>query len=142
MITSENGLTLIKEAEGCVLHVYKDVAGLPTIGVGHLIKAGEHFTTITQAQADALLAQDILPAAACVSRVVTVHLTQNQFDALVSFTFNLGCGALTGSTLLKLLNSGNYAGAADQFLRWNKAEGRVVQGLTTRRETERTLFLS
>ncbi len=74
-------------------------------------------------------------------RLVTVDLDQDQFDALVSFTFNLGAGNLQSSTLLKLLNQGEYTQAADQFLRWNKAGGRVLPGLTRRREAERALFL-
>ncbi|EDH9820259.1 TPA_asm: lysozyme, partial [Salmonella enterica subsp. enterica serovar Typhimurium] len=77
-----------------------------------------------------------------VSRLVKVKLTQGQFDALVSFAYNLGARTLSSSTLLRKLNSGDYAGAADEFLRWNKAGGKVLNGLTRRREAERALFLS
>ncbi len=141
MQLSNNGLKMIKQFEGCSLTVYKDVAGFPTIGVGHLIKPGEKFTTITQAQADDLLRSDARRFEIGVSNLVTVPLTQNQFDALVSFSFNLGLNALTTSTLLKKLNSGDYKGAADEFLKWNRAGGKVVQGITNRRTEERRIFL-
>lgn len=141
MQLSNNGLKMIKQFEGCSLTVYKDVAGFPTIGVGHLIKPGEKFTTITQAQADDLLRSDARRFEIGVSNLVTVPLTQNQFDALVSFSFNLGLNALTTSTLLKKLNYGDYNGAADEFLKWNRAGGKVVQGITNRRTEERRIFL-
>lgn len=141
MQLSDNGLKMITKFEGCSLTVYKDVAGFPTIGVGHLIKPGEKFTTITQAQANDLLRSDARRFENGVSNLVTVPLTQNQFDALVSFSFNLGLNALTTSTLLKKLNSGDYKGAADEFLKWNKAGGKVVQGIANRRAEERRVFL-
>ncbi|MNQ87056.1 Lysozyme RrrD [compost metagenome] len=77
-----------------------------------------------------------------VEQSVVVLFTQEQFDALVSFTYNLGINALKGSTLLRKLNSGDYEGAADEFLKWNKAGGKILSGLTRRREAERMLFLS
>lgn len=142
MQTGTRGVTLIKQSEGLSLQVYKDAVGLPTIGYGHLIKAGESFTTITEAQAEALLKSDLKQFEVCVTNMVTVKLNQNQFDALVSFAFNLGCANLKSSTLLKKLNAGDYAGAANEFLRWNKAGGKVLAGLTTRRAAEKVLFLS
>lgn len=142
MKTSQKGIDLIKEFEGTVLKVYKDAVGLPTIGIGHLIKKGEQFTTITQQQAEELLAKDLKQFEEGVSTSVKVALTQNQFDALVSFAFNLGVGNLNSSTLLKKLNAGDIQGAADQFPRWNKAGGRTLAGLTRRRLAEKELFLS
>lgn len=142
MKTSQKGIDLIKQFEGVVLKVYKDAVGLPTIGYGHLIKKGEVFTTITQQQAEELLAKDLKQFEEGISTSVKVALTQNQFDALVSFTFNLGIGNLNSSTLLKKLNVGDIQGAADQFPRWNKAGGKTLAGLTRRRLAEKELFLS
>jgi len=142
MKTSSKGLSLIKSSEGVVLKVYLDAVGLPTIGYGHLIKTGEHFTTITLQEAEDLLRKDLVQFENGVNKLVTVALNQNQFDALVSFAFNLGVGNLASSTLLKKLNSGDYKGAANEFGRWNKASGRVLSGLTTRRQNEMNLFLS
>lgn len=142
MKTSQKGIDLIKEFEGTVLKVYKDAVGLPTIGIGHLIKKGEVFTTLTQQQAEELLAKDLKQFEEGVSTSVKVALTQNQFDALVSFAFNLGIGNLNSSTLLKKLNVGDIQGAADQFPRWNKAGGKTLAGLTRRRLAEKELFLS
>lgn len=136
---------LIKEYEGLRLHAYQDSAGVWTIGWGHTgdVRRGQ---SITVHQAEALLALDIGIAAAAVNRHVEAPLSQNMFDALVSFTFNFGEKRLAGSTLLKKLNLGDYAGAADELLRWNKGtvNGRKValRGLTKRREAERALFLS
>lgn len=142
MKTSQKGIDIIKTFEGTVLKVYKDAVGLPTIGIGHLIKKGEVFTTITQQQAEELLAKDLKQFEEGISTSVKVALTQNQFDALVSFAFNLGIGNLNSSTLLKKLNVGDIQGAADQFPRWNKAGGKTLAGLTRRRLAEKELFLS
>lgn len=138
---SQAGLDAIKAHEGWSASVYLDSAGLPTIGYGHLIKSGEKFTApITQAQGEDLLRQDVASAEASVRKVVTVPLTQGMYDALVSFTYNVGGGALGNSTLLRLLNAGDYVGAAAQFLRWNKAAGVEVRGLTSRRTAESEMF--
>ena len=140
MNVSENGLDLIKRFEGCRLSAYQDSVGVWTIGYGHTrgVKRGDK---ITRAQADEFLAQDAAGAASDVERRVKVPLNQNQFDALVSFTFNLGDGNLKSSTLLRRLNEGNYRAAADQFGRWVFAGGVLLDGLVKRREAERQLFI-
>lgn len=146
MQTSEKGIALLKEFEGCKLTAYQDSVGVWTIGYGWTqpvdgkpIRAG---MTINQETAERLLKTGLVSYESDVSRLVKVGLTQGQFDALVSFTYNLGARSLSTSTLLRKLNAGDYAGAADEFLRWNKAGGKVLNGLTRRREAERTLFLS
>ena len=146
MQTSEKGIALIKQFEGCKLTAYQDSVGVWTIGYGWTqpvdgkpIRAG---MTIKQETAERLLKTGLVSCESDVSRLVKVDLTQGQFDALVSFTYNLGARSLSTSTLLRKLNAGDYAGAADEFLRWNKAGGKVLNGLTRRREAERALFLS
>lgn len=146
MQTSDKGIALIKEFEGCKLTAYQDSVGVWTIGYGWTqpvdgkpIRAG---MTIKQETAERLLKTGLVSYESDVSRLVKVGLTQGQFDALVSFTYNLGGRSLSTSTLLRRLNAGDYAGAADEFLRWNKAGGKVLNGLTRRREAERALFLS
>ncbi|HCU0591192.1 TPA: lysozyme [Enterobacter roggenkampii] len=146
MQTSDKGIALIKEFEGCKLTAYQDSVGVWTIGYGWTkpvdgkpIRAG---MTINQETAERLLKTGLVSYESDVSRLVKVGLTQGQFDALVSFTYNLGARSLSTSTLLRKLNAGDYAGAADEFLRWNKAGGKVLNGLTRRREAERALFLS
>ena len=144
MKASDLCIEFLKELEGCETYPYPDVVGKMTIGVGHLIKPGEVFPVdgITDAEATKLLCEDLATFEACVDAMVEVPLNQNQFDALCSFAFNLGCGKLESSTLLRKLNTGDYKGAADEFLRWNKAGGKVFAGLMKRREKERSLFLS
>ena len=146
MQTSEKGIALIKQFEGCKLTAYQDSVGVWTIGYGWTqpvdgkpIRAG---MTIKQETAERLLKTGLVSYESDVSRLVKVGLTQGQFDALVSFTYNLGARSLSTSTLLRKLNAGDYAGAADEFLRWDKAGGKVLNGLTRRREAERALFLS
>ncbi|KJO83825.1 phage lysozyme family protein [Enterobacter hormaechei] len=146
MQTSEKGIALIKQFEGCKLTAYQDSVGVWTIGYGWTqpvdgkpIRAG---MTIKQETAERLLKTGLVSYESDVSRLVKVGLTQGQFDALVSFTYNLGARSLSTSTLLRKLNAGDYVGAADELLRWNKAGGKVLNGLTRRREAERALFLS
>ena len=146
MQTSDKGIALIKEFEGCKLTAYQDSVGVWTIGYGWTqpvdgkpIRAG---MTIKQETAERMLKTGLVSYESDVSRLVKVGLTQGQFDALVSFTYNLGARSLSTSTLLRKLNAGDYAGAADEFLRWNKAGGKVLNGLSRRREAERALFLS
>lgn len=143
MQTGREGIELIKGFEGLRLSKYQDVVGKWTIGYGHLILPSESFPNpLTEKQAEDLLRKDLAASEAGVTRLVKVKLSQQQFDALVSFTFNLGAGNLQSSTLLKKLNAGDYSGAADELLRWNKAGGKEVAGLTRRRTAERKLFLS
>jgi lysozyme len=142
------GIDLIKNSEGLELKAYPDPAsgGDPwTIGYGHTgpeVKAG---LIITPEKAEECLIADCRKFEASILKMVKVPLTQNQFDALVSFTFNLGPGTLQQSTLLKKLNAQDYAGAAEGFLSWNKAKIKgvltVMPGLDTRRKNERALFL-
>jgi len=136
------GLTLIKEFEGLRLEKYKDAVGKWTIGYGHLVLPSERIDRpITESEAEDLLQSDLRKFEGGVIQYVVVSMNQNQFDALVSFAFNLGLSNLRGSTLLRLLNQGKYAEAAEQFLRWNKAGGAILPGLTRRRAAERELFL-
>jgi lysozyme len=144
MKISENGLKFIQQCEGLKLKTYPDPAtgGLPwTIGYGHTkdVKPGQE---ITKQQAEAFLHWDLEPIYITIKSAVKVLMTQGQFDALCSFTFNCGVGNFVRSTLLKKLNAGDYKGAADEFLRWNKAAGKVLRGLDNRRASERQMFLS
>jgi lysozyme len=143
---SDAGLDFIVEREGCVLHPYLDVAGRATIGVGHLIRSNEHFTTITEAQARALLVEDAAFAEAAINSWVHVELTQNQFDALVSFVFNEGTANFHTSTILRDLNAGHFDRAPADLLMWDKAhvDGKLVEvdGLRQRRLLEGELFRS
>lgn len=149
MKINDAGVALIKKAEGLRLQAYPDPAhgwAVPTIGYGHTSAAGEPTVvrgmSITAKQADEILRRDLGQYEQAVEDAVTVPLNENQFSALVSFTFNLGAGNLGSSTLLKKLNAGDYAGAANEFLKWNKAGGKVLAGLNARRAAERTLFLT
>jgi lysozyme len=133
---------LTEQFEGLRLTAYQDSVGVWTIGYGHTGSDVRPGLTITQEQAGALLQQDVAGAVAAVNRLVTVTLTQNQFDALVDFTFNEGQGNLASSTLLRELNAGNTAGAAAQFLVWVYAGGVQLPGLVKRRQAEAALFQS
>lgn len=147
---SDIGLELVKSFEGKYNKAYLCPAGKWTIGYGHtgetLGKPTPQGMTITDKQVDELLKQDMNRFEDAVIKNVKVKLLQQQFDALVSFAFNVGSGALASSTLLKKLNAGDYTGAADQFLVWNKAtvngKKTVLAGLTRRRQAERHLFLT
>ena len=140
MNLSNNGKKLIKKHEGCRLKAYKCPRGVWTIGYGHTnnVKPDD---VITQDEAEELLKRDLKVHEDNVKRVVKIALTQNQFDALVSFEYNVGYGAFANSTLLKLLNAGNYNGASKQFERWVYAGDRVLEGLVKRRKEEKGLFL-
>lgn len=137
--TSSAGVTLIKSFEGCVLKAYKDIVGVWTNGYGNT-KNVTPDTTITQAQADSDLAANLKTYEDAVNQLVTVAINQCQFDALVSFAFNLGVGSLKKSTLLKLVNEGKFDEAAAQFEKWDMAGGKHVAGLTRRRQAEAALF--
>ena len=140
MDVSPRGLELIQEYEGLRLKAYQDSVGVWTIGYGSTkgVRPGDE---ITEAQAVELLAADVDRHADGVRRAVDVPLNQNQFDALVSFTFNVGVGALQRSTLLRKLNAGQYTEAANQLMRWVHAGGQELRGLVRRREAERKLFM-
>jgi lysozyme len=156
MHISQNGTKLLGEWEGLRTEVYDDAAELPTIGVGHLITQDERDSSKITIQGQAvdyrqglseqavldLLAQDLERFEAAVNDGVQVALAQNQFDALVSFAFNVGVQAFKTSTLLKKLNDGLYDEVPAQLRRWTKAGGQTVQGLVNRREKEITLWES
>ena len=142
MQTSEKGLDLIRKYEGLRLVAYVCPGGKLTIGYGH---TGPDVTTgkkIDEEEADALLLKDVQRFEKAINGMVTVPVSQGMFDALISFSFNLGAGSLKSSTLLKKLNADNRKGAADEFLKWNKAKGKVLAGLAARRKSERELFLA
>lgn len=141
-----NGYDHLKKWEGCELEAYKDVVGVWTIGYG---STGSHVypgKKITQAEANALLDKDLVRFEEAVNSLVKAVLTQNQYDALVSLAYNIGVGGFSTSTVLRRINAGDFNGAADAFLMWNKGRqnGRlvVIKGLTNRRKSERELFLT
>lgn len=140
---SERLVDMIKKFESFKPTPYICPGGALTIGYGQTIKPGQ-YTSVTREQADAMLRSTIAKFESSVKKLVTVPVNQNQYDALVSFAYNVGAGkgGLKTSTLLKKLNSGDYQGAADQFPVWNKSDGKVLPGLIRRRDLERKLFLS
>lgn len=140
MKISDLGIELIKKHEGLRLDPYRDVAGYWTVGYGHLITDGD-MKSISPEEAESILRNDLEKAEKCVINGVKTPLSQAEFDALVSFVFNVGCQAFRNSTMLRLINRGEMDDAADQFLRWNRAGGRVVKGLINRRIAEREHFL-
>ena len=154
MKMSQKGKELLRDWEGVELEVYKDSAGLETIGVGHLLTDHEKETGIitidgvavlyenglTPEEVLDLLGQDLERFETAVNQSVKVDIGQNQFDALVSFAFNVGVANFKSSTLLKRLNAAAYREVPEQLRRWNKAGGKVVQGLINRREKEITLW--
>ena len=142
---SDNGMKLLEQFEGLRLEAYLDSAGIATIGFGTIrypngskVKLGDK---TTKSQAKEYKLHDLKEFESTVNTSVIVPLSQNQYDALVSLSYNIGSGAFKNSTLLKKLNSGDYKGAAEQFLVWNKVNSKRVQGLVNRREAERNLFL-
>lgn len=136
---SKQGLSLTESFEGCRLVAYQDSGGVWTIGYGHT-KGVTQGMTCTQAQAEQWLLDDVADAAAAVNRLAHIAMSQEEFDALVDFTFNAGIGAFAGSTLLKLLNARDIEGAANEFDRWDLIDGKVIAGLLRRRQAERALF--
>jgi GH24 family phage-related lysozyme (muramidase) len=140
LVTSAHGRAVLSVREGNKLKAYRDTVGVWTIGVGHTSAAGDprvsQGMTITGAQSDQILAKDLGAVEKATKSLVKVALNQNQFDALVSFVFNVGAGAFAASTLLRKLNAGDYAGAAEQFLVWVKQPE-----LKGRRQQERAQFL-
>lgn len=140
MKTSQAGIDLIKSFEGFEPEPYKDAGGLLTIGYGHLIKRGEQFDRITREEGERILSDDVRFAENCIEQHVEPELEQYEFDALVSFIFNLGCANFARSTLRKMINAENFANAANEFPKWNRVKGRIVRGLVRRRAAERALF--
>jgi lysozyme len=155
MQMSENGKQLLAQWEGIELKVYKDSAGLPTIGVGHLLTRDEltsgkivicgqpikYGNGLTHQHCIDLLDQDLAAFEDTLNQCVKIELRQNQFDALVAFTFNVGANAFKGSTLLKVLNQGRFSEVPEQLRRWCFAGGQKVQGLANRREKEIQLWV-
>lgn len=140
------GLALIKSFEGLRLTAYLCPAGVPTIGYGHTGLDVSHADvaakwTITEAQAEEILRRDLGRFEKAVASCIARPLTQNQFDAMVSLAFNIGAAAFRGSSVVRRFNAGRTTEAADAFLLWNKAGGKVLPGLVRRREAERALFL-
>lgn len=145
MKTSQVGIDLISSFEDTKLKAYDDGVGVWTIGTGTIVypngvkvKKGD---TCTLEQAKTYFAHDLKKFEQTVNDLVVVPISQNQFDALVSLTYNIGSGAFTKSTLLRKLNAKDYQGAADQFLVWIRGGGKVLKGLERRREAERALFI-
>lgn len=140
MRINEAGLALIKSFEKCVLSAYMPTPNdVPTIGYGHTrnVHMGD---LCTQEQADQWLLDDIAEFEDCVSMSLEREPNENQYSAMVSLAFNIGCGNFRTSTLVKLMNQGNAEGASGQFSRWNKQAGKVLNGLTRRRQAEKELF--
>ncbi|MCL6417029.1 lysozyme [Aestuariirhabdus sp. Z084] len=133
---TQDGIDLIKRFEGFSSTVYICPAGYPTIGYGHLVRSGESYTEISETEAEELLRKDVESAERAVLRLVNVPLTDGQFDALVSFTFNLGSGAFQRSTLRRKVNRQAHAEVPAQLMRWVWAGGRKLKGLVNRRKSE------
>jgi lysozyme len=142
LILSAGGTAAIMHDEGTVKRVYLDPVGIPTVCVGHTatVTRADVGKVFTESQCVELLRSDTRVAQAAVARNVKVPITQGQYDALVSFTFNVGESQFKTSTLLRKLNAGDCRGAAAEFPRWNKARGIVLPGLTARRARERATF--
>jgi lysozyme len=139
MNISQEGISLIKKFEGCELEAYKCAAGVWTIGYGHTkdVKEGD---SILKEDAESMLMHELQEYCNNVDIAVKVDLKQNEFDALVSWTYNLGLTNLNSSTMLKVLNEGKHDEVPAQMKRWNKASGQVKQGLVRRREAEALMF--
>ena len=138
---SDVGRALVRNFEGYSPFRYRDSAGYWTIGVGHLIRPGEHFDEpLLGDAAEKLFQQDLKPKAAAVNARVSVPLYQGQYDASVSLVYNIGEGAFAKSTALKKINAGRHEEVPAQIKRWNKAGGKVVKGLERRREAEAELY--
>lgn len=146
MKINAEGLDLIKRWEGLRLETYKCSAGVDSIGYGHTSAAGEPKVTpgmkITANEAEEILTRDLAKYEKAVTKALSVAPSSNQFSAMVSLCYNIGPGNFASSSVVRRLNEGNAKAAADAFLMWNKAGGKVVKGLTARREDERKLFLT
>ncbi len=142
MSMSHTGLQLVMRFEGLRLTAYKCPANIWTIGFGHTGPDVEESMVISEEQAERLLRGDIEFAEIGVRTYATVPLTQGQFDALTSFAYNCGIGALRGSTMLRKLNSRDYLGASEEFRKWDMAAGQHLPGLARRRADEKEMFLN
>jgi len=147
MKTSERGLQLIKAYEGIRLKPYRDCVGLYTVGVGHLIGNGTVLPdswnrTFTIEEVNELLVADVRKFELGLARYVNVELSQNQFDAIIDYCFNLGLGTFQRSSVRQAINRRDKAGVVRNLLRYNKAGGKVVSQLDNRRKAEALLFLS
>jgi lysozyme len=147
MKVSDKCINMIKHHEGFVRKPYQDPIGLWTVGVGHLIGDGKKLPKewnkeFTDEEVDNILCEDLERFEIGIQRLTKVSLTQSQFDALVSFSFNVGLGNFQSSTLRSKLNRGDYEGASNEFPKWRKAGGKVLKGLVRRRADEKALFLS
>lgn len=142
MHISEHGLALIKHYEGFSPTAYLCAGGVRTIGYGHLLRVGRHVhEPLTQEAAHQLLAEDVKHAEKAITRLIQVPLTQGQFDALVSFTFNLGAGAFQRSGLRQKVNRAEHGQVPEEFMKWVWAGGRRLRGLVVRRKAEAALYL-
>ncbi len=139
MEISEEGIELIKKFEGCRLKAYKDAVGVWTIGYGHTKEVKEGME-ITAKEAEQMLLEELKEYCNYVNKAVKAPLEPNQFDALVSWTYNLGPSNLNESTMLKVLNKEDYKQVPSEIKRWNKAGGKTLEGLVRRREAEALLF--
>jgi len=137
---TQDGLDFIQDVEGCKLYAYLDTGGVYTIGVGHTGPEVVKGLTCSMEQALQWLKEDSEEAQEGIRKLVKGLLTQNQFNALVSFVFNVGVGAFSKSTMLKLINKGDFDGAANEFPKWNKDNGKEILGLTKRRILEQAVF--
>lgn len=137
---SKNGVQLTESFEGCRLTAYQDVRGVWTIGYGHTGADVYEGLTITQDEASTLLIHDMARAELAVNTYVDAAINQEEFDALVDFVFNAGATAFKNSTMLALLNQGDFQGAAAEFDKWDHAAGQVIAGLLRRRQAETALF--
>ena len=147
MNVSDKCINMIKHHEGFVRKPYQDPIGLWTVGVGHLIGDGKKLPKewnkeFTDEEVDNILCEDLERFEIGIQRLTKVSLTQSQFDALVSFSFNVGLGNFQSSTLRSKLNRGDYEGASNEFPKWRKAGGKILTGLVRRRADEKALFLS
>lgn len=147
MKVSDKCINMIKHHEGFVRKPYQDPIGLWTVGVGHLIGDGKKLPKewnkeFTDEEVDNILCEDLERFEIGIQRLTKVPLTQSQFDALVSFSFNVGLGNFQSSTLRSKLNRGDYEGASNEFPKWRKAGGKILKGLVKRRADEKNLFLS
>ena len=140
MKISQKGIDLIKKFEGFSSRAYLCPAGVLTIGYGHTGKGIKRTDIITEEDAQDLLRGDLSWVEEVINEKAKTALTQNQFDALCSLAYNIGASAFSNSALLRLINAGNLAAVPAQFLRWDKARGKVLAGLTRRREAEKKLW--